>query len=169
MALHTHSHHVSFCLLAPFVQHRALEVKISSVKEVSSGRTVAAADLPRLLSQFVSLATGSSTSSSPHLFPGAAGVAVFWADATLQSDLSSKFDGKPVELTNAHVRLQTEGSTLIARTVEVVAQAAENKLLPKLDDQPNLFAQAQGKFNPAAAAAIAKPQKKPADDEDWDD
>ena len=144
-------------------KHRALELKVASAKDLTTGKSVPLADLPKLFEEFGRLASGAAPTA-------AAGASiVFWADAQLQSELSAKFDRKPVELTNAFVRLQTEGSTWIAKTVDLVTQASQNKLAPKLSDQPNLFANAQSKFNPAAAAAVGAKPKKKDDADDWDD
>jgi hypothetical protein len=145
-------------------KYRALQIKVQSAKELPSGKAVTPAELPKVFDRFVQLSTGAAAPTVTN------GELTFWADAQVQSDLSAKIDGKPVELTRAYVRLQTEGSTLIVKSIDLVSQAAENKFAPKLEDQPNLFAGAQNKFNPAAAAAVAKNQApKKGDDDDWDD
>lgn len=144
-------------------KYRALVIQVRAAKDLATGQAVAPAELPKVFDRFIQLATGQAAPAVVN------GELTFWADAQVQSDLSAKSDGKPVELTRAYVRLQTEGSTLIVKSIELVSQATQNKFAPKLDDQPNLFAGAQNKFNPAAAAAAGAKNQPKKDDDEWDD
>ncbi len=150
-------------------KYRALELHVASVKNEQTGASVAAAGatVQQPFAAFLSEAAGAKGGDTPAHLVVRPGVMVFWADFALTTHLSSKKEeGKAVDLLHAFVRLRTDGSTLLARSVEVVFESADNKQKPaSLDSQPNLFAQAQGKFNPAAVKQA--PAKK--DEDDWED
>jgi hypothetical protein len=151
-------------------KYRAVELQVDSIQSQTSGAALPVASLPAPFASFIASAAGANAGATPaHLVPKA-GVLVVWCDAGLITHLSaSKQEGPAVELTGARVRVATEGATLLARSVDVLNEAAQNKAkAASLDSQPNLFQQAQGKFNPPAKAAAPAGGKKK-DDDDWDD
>lgn len=160
--------------LLPLSQFRALELRLHSLKNLRTGASISISNAAQCFAQFISLAAGSgNAAAASQLQPSKDGVLTFWADATLASDLSAKADGRPIDLSNALVRVTTEGATLVARTVDLLKSAAENKpATTSYSGHPNLLAAAGAQYNPAAVAAMGAKNaanKAKDNDEEWDD
>jgi len=154
-------------------KYRALELQVDASKQETNGTAVPVSSLQSIFAPWIAAAAGPNAGATPAHVVARPGVLVAWCDAGVLSHLSAaKLEGKAVELTGARVRITTDGTSLIGRSVDVLLEPAQNKAAaaPSLESQPNLFAQAQNKFAPPAALA-AKPtaSSNKKDDDDWDD